>query len=286
MVEVTENVTAISGSGATLTVTPQFSYDGSVWYDQSAKNSFTPFTATGIQTKQITQVAIHFRLKFVVAGTTPSVTHTYSIVAKNGGGGGVIENLPALDGSTADAEADTKDTLPTNTRLKAFNGTTWERVRSSIKTVVSSVVGFLNVLAYGVYNATPTVRTEGQAGPQQQDANGNLLVSLGTLISGENQSANRMRMSRPGIWTEMTTATTTTHLTGTGSFLGIYVQATLTGAVNAYDNTAGSGTRKLTLPVGTTPGFYGFPNGSASLNNGLTVVTAAADSIQVGYEPN
>lgn len=55
-----------------------------------------------------------------------------------------------------------------------FNGTTWDRLRSAIVAVTSTLTGFVNSLPWTIYNATPTVRTEAQGGPLQADSSGNL----------------------------------------------------------------------------------------------------------------
>lgn len=47
----------------------------------------------------------------------------------------------------------------------------------------TTLTGYINTLPTAVYNAAPTVRTEGKGGPFQADANGNLLVSMGTGLN-------------------------------------------------------------------------------------------------------
>ena len=84
-----------------------------------------------------------------------------------------------------------------------------------VTTPSTNVAGMQNVLADAIYNATPTTRTEGQAGPLQSDANGNLLNSLGTRIAGEDITNNRLLTETRCTGVYISTATTTLVKTGT-----------------------------------------------------------------------
>lgn len=82
--------------------------------------------------------------------------------------------------SSADGASNTENALATLARIAGFNGSgTWDRLRAGITAVSSTLTGMLNTLPWGVYNASPTVRANGQGGPLQTDANGNLLVAVG-----------------------------------------------------------------------------------------------------------
>jgi len=58
-----------------------------------------------------------------------------------------------------------------------YNGTTWDRIRAGVTTLTATLTGWLNTLPWAIYNAAPTTRTEGQGGPLQADASGNLKVA-------------------------------------------------------------------------------------------------------------
>ena len=74
----------------------------------------------------------------------------------------------------ADGESNTRSDVPTSARMSGFNGTTWDRIRAGIKTVTSTLTGFLNTLPWGIYNASPTTRTDGQGGPIETANNGSV----------------------------------------------------------------------------------------------------------------
>jgi len=78
----------------------------------------------------------------------------------------------------------------------------------------------------------------------------------------------------------ITTATTTTPLTGTGVLDGVFIPAALTGAVTIYDNLTASAPVVVVLPIG-------YPAGPSPIGllmqTGITVVTAAADEVVVIY---
>lgn len=115
-----------------------------------------------------------------------SVLKTYSTATISGA---VDTEFPAA-AALADAKAN-----PTTTSVEAhmsgFNGTTWDRLRSGVTALTATLTGFLNTLPWAVYNASPTVRTEGQGGPLQATATGNLKVEDqggGGSIGGGNNS--------------------------------------------------------------------------------------------------
>jgi len=85
----------------------------------------------------------------------------------------------AVKTAGADGASNTENVLSTLARLAGLNGGgTWDRLRAGLTTVSSTLTGMLNTLPWGVYNTSPTVRTNGQGGPLQTDASGNLLVSM------------------------------------------------------------------------------------------------------------
>lgn len=71
----------------------------------------------------------------------------------------------------------TPGALPFATFNSAFNGTTWDFIRSGKTTPSSTFTGILNNLTWAVYHATPTTRTDGQGGPLEADPSGFLRVA-------------------------------------------------------------------------------------------------------------
>lgn len=58
--------------------------------------------------------------------------------------------------------------------MMAFNGTTWDRVRSAIVAKTATFTGILNTLTLGRYNLTPPTLSDGDAQLLQLDSAGNL----------------------------------------------------------------------------------------------------------------
>lgn len=78
----TLNVTALSGTSPTLTVTIQASDDGgTTWYNLPG-GLFTQITAVGTAALQVNTFGDTIRANCVVAGTTPSVTFSVKAVVK------------------------------------------------------------------------------------------------------------------------------------------------------------------------------------------------------------
>lgn len=79
----------------------------------------------------------------------------------------------------------------------------------------------------------------------------------------------------------ITTATTTVVKKGPGILLSVVINATLTGTVTIYDNTAASGTKIATIAAGSGQGsVFGY---LCQFTTGLTIVTSAGDNITVVY---
>jgi len=184
----------------------------------------------------------------------------------------------------ADGVNNTKNALVVKARLKSFNGTTWDRIRSGITAVTATLTGWLNTLPYGVFNATPTVRTEGQGGPMQQDANGNTLVALGSDIRGERSAFDILAAQPKWNMTRITTATTTLIKSGAGLFGGIvYGLDVATNVTTVYDALTATGTPKYVQTTGAAilsdPGKHTGQLGEFA--TGLTIVTSQAVDITV-----
>lgn len=66
------DVTAVAGTSPSLTVSVQWSQDGSNWAGADPADSFTALTAAAVVVKAFTVKAPQCRLSWAVAGTTPS----------------------------------------------------------------------------------------------------------------------------------------------------------------------------------------------------------------------
>ncbi len=158
----------------------------------------------------------------------------------------------------ADAAANST-TTNVDARNMGWNGTTWDRLRVGTVTPTATLTGWLNTLTWAVYNATPTARTEGQGGPLQADASGNLLVSLGTKIAGEDLTNNRMMVEHS--YAGVKYAADKLVKSGAGFLHSLTFSCNdavpTAGSIIVYDNTAESGTIIYSETFDTTP-FRGY----------------------------
>lgn len=294
-VEAHLKVTARSGTTPTLQVIPQYSYDGTDWFDIPSTQDFTLVDGStslpSSETLKVPYTGQYVRFKYVVTGTTPSFTFDLLARASVGGGGGsgggisgtitTDSELPAADADgDTDADISTPDVAA---RLKGWNSSTWSKIRAGLTSIGSTFTGFLNTLPISIYHSSPTSRTDGQGGPWESDSKGNLNINLATRLSGENQAANRMMVSNPGTSTRITTATATIAASGAGVLKRFFIESALTGTATVYDNTAGSGTILTILPIGYAAGSHAF---GGTFNLGVTVVTSAADRVIPITGPN
>jgi hypothetical protein len=75
------DVTAVSGTTPNMTVSVQWSNDGSTWFTADPADTFTALTAAGKVTKLFTIKGLYARLSYAITGTTPSFTFAaYSII--------------------------------------------------------------------------------------------------------------------------------------------------------------------------------------------------------------
>ncbi len=147
-----------------------------------------------------------------------------------------------------------------------------------VTTPSTNVAGMQNVLVEAIYNATPTTRTEWQAGPLQADSLGNLKETLGTTIAGEDIPNDVTKVEFRNNATYISTATTTVVKTGAGLLHTIVVQGGTTGTIIGYDNTAASGTILFSFDTTVALATYTF---DVSFAIGLTVVTSANTKLTV-----
>lgn len=231
--------------------------------------------------------AINVALVVAAAGGDPAGLYTFSLGAdlsagnsnssgSSSAGSATAANqvtgnasLGSIDGKVsaaaagADAESNATTMGSLRSRIMSFGGTTWDRVRSGLTAVTSTLTGYLNVLPFAVFNTAPATRTTGQGGPLEADATGNLRTAEQYAFGFNN--------------TNITGTATTVVKSGAGVLKSIIVnKAVATGTISVFDNTAGSGTlvATITTPTGPTgpyvlPYEYGF-------TTGMTIVTAVA----------
>ena len=139
-VEATVEVEALSGTGVTLDIIPEYSYElteESDWFEDV--NAFTTVDNATIlphsETVKLNNTGIYVRFKYIVAGTSPDITFdlyanatvgSASGTGGTGGSGGGSSEFPAAS-AASDGYVN-----PTTTDIKAFgmlwNGTDWDRM--------------------------------------------------------------------------------------------------------------------------------------------------------------
>lgn len=130
----------------------------------------------------------------------------------------------------------------------------------------------------GIYNANAPTLSDGQVGALELDVNGNLKMTLATLIAGEDLTNNVTKVEERFSYVHITTATTTNVKSGAGFLHLIVINTTAAGAITIYDNTAASGTTIAIFAASATIGTYLY---DVSFTTGLTVVTAAASDVTI-----
>ena len=141
-----------------------------------------------------------------------------------------------------------------------------------VTTPSTNVDGMQNVITEAVYNATPTTRTEWQAGPLQSDSLGNLLASLGTLLWGEDVTRGIMKVQQEFQPYVITTAGSYTAKSGPGLLGSIVVQGWTAGTIKIYDNSSATGTPILDFDSSAAIAPY---NINAKFYVGCFIVTSA-----------
>lgn len=148
--------------------------------------------------------------------------------------------------------------------------------KDSTDAVAGSEFGLIGAVAD---ETSPSTVTEGKWGWLRMTLQRFLYVTLGTLISGESQTKNRMLVEYSYSYTNIITATTTVVVTGSGHLKGLMInKAVAAGVITIYDNTAASGTKIATITYGAAllsdppyPALF-----DVDFGTGLTIVTSAA----------
>lgn len=76
------DITAVSGTSPSLTVTVQYSPDGTRWFTHTA---FSAKTATGMDSLRLSNLGKYMRLDCAISGTSPSFTFQVDVVLKGRG---------------------------------------------------------------------------------------------------------------------------------------------------------------------------------------------------------
>lgn len=127
-------------------------------------------------------------------------------------------------------------------------------------------------------NTATALAANGAYIPGIVDTNGNLWVTLGTKISGEDQTNDVMKVEQQFTNTYISTATTTTIKSGAGFLKSITITEAVASTIIVYDNTAGSGTIIASFVASAAVQTYEL---NALFSTGLTIVTAGASKLSV-----
>lgn len=112
-----------------------------------------------------------------------------------------------------------------------------------------------------------------------RDSVGNLVTSLGTLISGEDQTLNRLWGGWRGSYSYIPAGQATTVIKASAGVLHsitFWGAATATNTTTFYDNASGAGTI-IALPAATAVTAPVTVVLDVAFTNGLTVITATAN---------
>lgn len=282
------DVSAIS-AGASLVATVQFSDNNVNWEDRLA---LTAVTAAGTVSATAPNAKAYARIKYVLTGTDATASgklsafpRMFELFDANGNRVDMAAlvaalNSVAVESAGADGSSNTNNAFSVKARLVGFNGTTWDRIRTGFTSVVSSFLGFLNTIPYGVYRAIRQTRTDGQGGPIETGPTGEVLMTDVNLQYGNDPVTRRQLTAVSGTPFQISTATTTTVRTGSGVLNNLVCVGGTLGNVTVYDNTAASGT--VLCPT-VTPVANGLLLAGVSFNTGLTIVTASATVLTGSY---
>jgi hypothetical protein len=189
-------------------------------------------------------------------------------------------NLADQETAGADAVTNTRNGAVTYSRFFGFNGSTWDRIRTGLSAVASSVVGYLNTLPFGKYNATAPTLTDGQFVVDQVDVNGNKKVTQATLLAGEDLTNDVVKVEQRFTYAYISTATTTQVKTGAGFLHKIIVNTTAAGTIKIIDDVSGSTVNIGQMKASIAEGDYEY---NLSFTTGLRIITAATSDITVVY---
>jgi hypothetical protein len=175
---------------------------------------------------------------------------------------GASDTRATIETAGADASSNTQNNLTVTSRMKGFNGTTWDRLRTAITTATSTLTGILNVFGLGKYNATPPTLTDGQVVVTQMDAAGNTKIMNAAMSDKTNDEVTAFPKKRNLTVISKTTAVTIGGGVASDTILtGLLITAALTGTcvITGFADSDGAA-QSITLPAATTAGFKDFGN--------------------------
>jgi hypothetical protein len=105
-------------------------------------------------------------------------------------------------------------------------------------------------------------------------------VNLASLISGEDEVANRLLVEEQNNYAYISTAATTVVKNTNGFLKAVTIEGGASGTVILYDNPSGVGTVIASFDATNTPMTYEF---DVQFTLGLTVITSAATKLTIAY---
>jgi hypothetical protein len=188
--------------------------------------------------------------------------------------------------AAADGESNATAQGTQRARLMGFNGTTWDRLRTAVTTISSTLTGFLNTLPWALYHSSPVTRTDNQGGPLETDATGNLRSVEQFAPKYEDNTAEVAKVEHRYTNARVTASGATNAIkTGAGLLHSISVDKWVTGLViDVYDALTVTGTpiRKITLSA-TDTGPMPASVVDITFATGLTVNLSAAADVGISY---
>jgi hypothetical protein len=214
----------------------------------------------------------------IADSTTPtqtlSIDSTGALAVQSGGSTGSAVPSRAIQFAGSDG---------TNLRAVSVN-TSGQIISAAAKTEdAASSSGDVGELALFVRNDTGAslTSTDLDYGAPTVDSAGRSIVTLGTLLSGEDTTNSVFKVEHQFSYQNITTNATTTVKSGAGLLHGIVINTKGASAnvLTIYDNTAASGTKIGT--VDTVNGVIGTIRYDAKFTTGLTILTATGTAADV-----
>lgn len=160
-------------------------------------------------------------------------------------------NAVAVTTAGADAVSNTQNELEVQSRLQAFNGTTWDRVKSGQTAAQTGATGFQNNLPFLQYNTSAPAPTNGQIVVLQGNSAGALNVDETLAAQGEDNTNGVFAMQVKPLAVNTYSYTTTQNLSFTT--LNLKASAGNVYSLSVFNSTAS--VRYLQLHnTATTPG--------------------------------
>lgn len=240
--------------------------DANSWVDLSTVDSQysdpSAYSSSGKRVLRVPNGFWYVRLKITSAGSA-NMTLDVRVIPRGAGSQTNITGTVTVDtefGAAATTDETTETTAPSLVKiyayLRAWNGTAWTWLRTGLTAVSSTLTGMLNTLPWGVFNTTPTTRSNGQGGPLQTSSSGSLNVNLDALSSAIDSVTNHQGASSSvtGVDTYFSSSlgnTATSIKSSGGNFYGwaqLYNPGGSAGFCQMFDLATGSVTLGTTTP--------------------------------------